>query len=255
MPKLNDDFENHGRRGLGQRNATKLMQFLAWDDPFTTRSFRLFEDFCARPGAALPTWLTTQDTSAAGAPTLDFAADAACGAYVLQLAADTEVEKITLYGGDNHLIDITKKPYFAARVKISPDVTGAGGTLAASDKIVIGLANDRNATLDSIAINAWFLLAGANLNIYVETDDGTTDTDDKDTGIDYVDGTYLTLEIDCSNLSDIRFLINGVDVTPQTMSLAAATGNVSPFIEVQKASAANKDHKVTIDWLVIENAR
>lgn len=207
------------------------------------------EDFLQASSGTLPAPWGTQDTSAAGSPTLDYSDDAAGGQYVLKLAADNEVEAITLYFADQLVFDITKGLIFQARIKIDPDVTGAGGDLAAGDIIVCGLASARNATLDNIATHAWFRFEGANHNILVESDDGTTDDDDNDTGVDWVDATFVDLAIDCTNLSAIGFYVDGVRVA-QT-SAAAATGNVQPFIEVTKAAAANLDHRVTIDYIAV----
>lgn len=216
----------------------------------------VFEDFLLAAGGTLPTPWATQDTSAVGTPTLNYVSDAVGGQYKIALAVDNEVEAITIYHGDQRVFDITKGPVMEARIKIRRDVTGATGYTAAGDKIVIGLASDRNAILDDIAVNAWFLLTGAtNNNLYVETDDGTTDNDDNDSGVDQVENTWMTLTIDCSTLSNIRFLKDGVDVTPETMTLAAATGNVQPFIEVAKAASANRDHEVIVDWIRIYSKR
>lgn len=212
----------------------------------------MFEDFPLAASGTLPVPWGKQDTSVAGAPVTDYVADAAGGQYELQLAADNEVEAITLYHADQRVFDITKGPVMEARVKIRRDVTGATGYTAATDKIVIGLASDRNAALDDIAVNAWFLLTGAtNNNLYVETDDGATDNDDNDLAVDQTENTWMILTVDCSTLSNIRFLKDGVDVTPEAMTLAAATGNVQPFIEVAKAAAANRDHELIVDWIHI----
>lgn len=210
----------------------------------------VFEDFLADAGATLPKPWGTQDTSSAGSPTLDYVADQAGGKYVMKLATTTEAEAITLYWADQLMIDVTKNPLFLAYLKIESDVTGTGGVFAAGDKLVCGLASARNATLDNIATNAWFSFCGANHNILVETDDGTHDTDDQDTGVDWSEDTETFLAIDAADLSDVRFYVDGVDVTPSTgMNMHHATGNLQVFVELTKASAANKDHRVTIDCI------
>jgi hypothetical protein len=214
---------------------------------------RLVEDFLGASGTTLPAPLATQDTSTGGTPTLAYVNDAAGGAYQLKLAADNEAEAITLYQGDQLTFDITKKPVLDLRVKLEPDVTGTSGNTAAGDKIVMGLAANRNATLDNVVTNAWFMFAGANKNIYWETDDGTTDDDDNDTGVDWVANTYLDLRIDCSDLSAVKFSVNGEVVG--VGSLADATGNVQLFIEVTKAAAANNDHRLTVDYVDLRSNR
>jgi hypothetical protein len=216
------------------------------------RQFDLFQDFIYDASATLPLPWGKQDTSAAGAPVTDFVADAIAGHYVLALAADNEVETLTLYLADQLVFDITKLPIMGIRLKVASDVTGAGGLFAAGDKLVAGLASARNATLDSVVTHAWYRMEGANHNLLCETDDGTTDNDDNDTTVDWAEDTFLDLVIDCSVLGNIRFVVNDANVTPEAMNLSAATGNVQPFVELQKAAAANKDHKVTVDHVWIK---
>lgn len=217
---------------------------------------RVFEDFLLASGGSLPAPWGTQDTSAAGTPTLAYSDDAAGGQFVLKLAADNEAEAISLYFADQLVFDSTKKPVFKCRVKLEPDVTGAGGELGDGDAIVIGLASARNATLDNVAAHAWFRLQGSaspNKNILVESDDGTTDDDDNDTGSDWVANTWIELAIDMSDLAAIGFYIDGVKVAQ--LAASAMTGNLQPFVEVTKAAAANNDHRLTVDWIDVSAQR
>lgn len=211
--------------------------------------FRIGSDFELAAGGTLPAPLATQDTSAAGSPTLDYSNDAAAGHFVLKLATTNEAEAISLYFGDQTIVDPTKKPVLQMRLKVESDVTGAGGAFAAGDKLVFGLASDRNATLDNITRNAWFMFAGANHNIYIEGDDGTTDTDDTDTGIDWAENTFTDFAIDFTELANVKFFVNGVHAG--AVNLAAISGNMQFFIELTKAAAANKDHRLTIDFYEI----
>lgn len=256
MPRMSTDLIQNFAQALRSRVEGKAL-FARLQRALPARDVvGLTEDFLGRPGQALPTWLTTQDTSSAGTPTMDFVADAAGGAWAMKPDTTNEVENITLYQGDQLTWNLAKKPILRARVKIEPDVTGAGGAFAAGDKLVIGLASDRNATLDSVVTNAWFRFEGANANILVETDNGTTDTDDKDTGIDWTADTYMELEIDCSTPTAVRFRINGVDRTPSGFTFAVPTsGTVQFFAELQKAAAANNDHRITFDYIDIDAER
>lgn len=207
------------------------------------------EDFTAAAGVTLPAPWGKQDTSAAGAPTSDYVNDAADGVYRLKFASTDEVETLTLYWADQLMIPSTKRIRFTARIKI--DTTAAGG-LSADDRIVIGVASARNATLDSIVDHAWFRMEGANQNILCETDDGTTDNNDNDTGADWVEATYVTLTIDIDKQADVRFLVDGVDVTPETMNTSAAvTGDVlQPYIEIQK-DGGTETHQLDIDYVEV----
>ena len=192
--------------------------------------------------------LVVQDTSAAGAPTINYVSNASGGAFRIQLATTNEVEAVTLYSGDLKPLNISKGVFFETRVTITPDVTGAGGTLAAGDKIVLGLASNRNATLDNITTNAWFLIK-AGTGIYVETDDNTTDNDDIDSGTTWTSGTAFTLRVEIGTDLYARFYVNGVKVKTYGMTALSANTMVQPYIEVAKAAAANMDHRVDIDRL------
>jgi hypothetical protein len=215
--------------------------------------YRRYFDFDFDAGATLPLPWGKQDTSAAGSPTTDFSADVAGGVYVMKLDTTNEVEAITLYFADQLTVNIAKKPVLRFRLKVESDVTGAGGLFAAGDKLVMGFASARNATLDNVVTNAWFMFAGANHNIYTESDDGTTDTDDQDSGVDWAENTYADFRIDCTELGAVKFFVNGVLVA--TRSIPLATGVVQPFFELTKAAAANKDHRLTIDYVDVQANR
>lgn len=227
--------------------------------------YGITEDFIQAAGGTLPGPWATQDTSTGGTPTLAYVNSQngrMGGFFRMKLDTTTEVEAITLYHNDVLLFDLNDHLIFEWLVYITPDVTGAGGALGAGDKIVFGLGSARNATLDSMSLNAWFMLKGGSAHWFLETDDNVTNTDDVDTEVHfdtYQDATNggitqygQLLSIDLTDLSNVRFLINNVDVVPKgtTMSMAGITTPVfyvQPFIEVQKASAANKDHCVDVD--------
>jgi len=185
-------------------------------------------------GAALGAAWSVADTSSAGAPTKVMHADG----YKLAHAADVEVENLCLYWGDICSIDITKVRRIVMRVK------QLQATKAAATTIAFGLASARADDPDAIATNAMFRLnlGTADNSIFCETDDGTTDTDDKATG-KTLSNALKTFEINFSNgLSDVRFLIDGQRVCESTtFSIAAATGGVQPFLQIQKTSNANTD--------------
>ncbi len=205
----------------------------------------LFDHFS---GASEPTWLVTQDTSAAGSPTLA-PASAAGGAF--ELAHDTrdEVQAITLYGGDVLALGGASEPVFEARVKVQ----AGGGALTATETLVVGLASARNATLDNVVTHFWFKMAGANNNILYEYDDGTTDSDDNDTGVDYESDVYAVLRIDASDLSRVTFAVDGVEVADVDVSETITDANLlQPFIEFQKTGGGT-DNGVLIDYLYLRS--
>ena len=221
----------------------------AWLRSLANRQ-QIFSDFIG--GGSLPLagattggmGFVTQDTSSSGAPTLQFQA-AADGVFTMAFSSTNEAQSLTLYFGDACCIPATKNPVFIARVKIT-------GTLSADDRVVIGLASVRNATLDNIADHVWFRMEAANNNILVEgDDDGTTDNDDNDTGTDWTSGTYHTYKIDMADLSDVKFYVDGtLQTLPETMDVSGmdAAALLQPYIEMQK-DAGTVTHRVDIDYI------
>jgi hypothetical protein len=155
------------------------------------------------------------------------------GAAKLTLTSTSEAQLAVLYHNDVLAFDVRKLKYieFVALVAGVDSVT----------TIVFGLASAHNATLDSIATNAWFRIQGAASTsaVVVETDDATTDNDDKATG-QTLAGVYKTFKIDFEKgLSDVRFFIEGERVAQDTtfdMSALGAGLNVQPYVAVAKAS-------------------
>ena len=199
-----------------------------------------FEDF---EGAALNStdgkWGT--NTVGAGGPTVALVADTANGEVACILEATNQLQRAELYWNNQFNIDSEKNPIVKFRVKFA--------TVAANEFAVVGLCNARDNTYDDIVSNVWFRLDAA-MDLLIEGDDGTTDTDDVDTGIDAVNGTYLTLKIDLSDLTAVEFTIDGVLFTT-TVDLTALTGVIQPFIMVGKASGTGVP-SVTLDYIEVE---
>jgi hypothetical protein len=212
----------------------------------------LDQDFLLENGTALPEPLVITDVSAAGTPTYDFTDDAINGEFVLTTESTSELQSITLSCGDELYVDPTLNPIMSCRIKIAP----AGATFTADERVVVGLAANRNATLDSNTDHVWFRMEGANLNILVEADDSTTDTNDQDTGIDYVKGTYMILKIDMADTSDIKFYVDGVEQTGGNVSASAfaSADKLQPYIEIQRDLGAEVN-VVTIDYIYVEQDR
>jgi len=168
--------------------------------------------------------------------------DEACGAYKLLTSNHSSTKEIAVMG--NAVIRADKKPIFEARVSITESGTRT------NDVVIIGLVNARNDATDSITHHALFKMTGANNNILVETDDNTTDTDDKDTGSDWVSTTYYKFKIDMSDLDAIQFFIDDVNVTPETMKMSAASSTLLlPIVEVQ--ASTGQIHQANVDYISV----
>lgn len=176
---------------------------------------------------------TIADTSSSGTPTYLCVTEDG-GAAALTLAATSELENVCLYFNDVLPFDLAmiQHVWFVAKFNAQAD---------AVTTLTMGLGSARNDTPDSVTVNAWFRVEGSvsTSNLLCETDDNTTDNDDKATGTTLTT-TYKKLGIDFTNgLADVRFYVDGARVAAGTtfnMSAVTSGQNVQPIIQLQKAS-------------------
>lgn len=175
---------------------------------------------------------TVKDTSSAGTPTYLCVTEDG-GAMKLTLASTSEEEIVTMYHNDVLTLDLANLQRIEYILKVA--------SVDAVTTLVFGVGSAQNDTEDSVSVLAWFRVEGSasTSNVVCETDDGTTDYDDKATGAT-ISSTYKKFVIDFSNgLSDIRFFIDGERVAAATtFTLASITSgqNVQPFVQLHKAS-------------------
>ncbi len=214
-------------------------------------SWVIEEDFNEITGGTLITpWASDMETANV---TGDFLADTANGVWRILTDSTSEAQAGQLTFGDQLLIDPAKNPVVEFRVKFSP----AGATLTADERVVIGLvsahANAEN-DLDSTTNNVWFRIEGANLNILVEADDGTTDTDDQDSTIDIVKGDWTHFKIDLSDLSDIKYYVDGVEQGGATVAAALLSATMQ-IIVCHQRDAGTEANSIDIDWIRVYQDR
>jgi hypothetical protein len=172
--------------------------------------------------------------------------DAHAGEFALNLAADSEAEDAVLYHGDRKTFDIDSKPVFECRAKITTPGTGT--------TVVLGLAGDHDLDKDSVAQHAWFRLE-AGLDLLVETDDGSTDNDDKDTTLNVVSGTYYTFKVDLSDPSDVKFFVDNQRMLASfTFDMSAFNGRLQPYFSLDKSSGTGTAG-LTMDWVRLSATR
>jgi hypothetical protein len=201
-----------------------------------SRGTREFTDFFDRAQAFTTTpgqngW-TAADTSSAGTPTyLCITEDG--GAAKLTCTSTSEAQIVTLYHNDVLAFDVRK-------IKMVEFIAKVAG-IDAVTTLTMGLGSARNDTDDSVATNAWFRMEGSvsTTAIVAETDDATTDNDDKATGVSLA-AVYKKFAISFeSGIADVRFFIDGERVAQATtfdMSALTAGLNVQPIFQIQKAS-------------------
>ena len=201
-----------------------------------SRGTREFTDFFDRAQAFTTTpgqngW-TAADTSSAGTPTyLCITEDG--GAAKLTCTSTSEAQIVTLYHNDVLAFDVRK-------IKMMEFIALVAG-IDSVTTLTMGLGSARNDTDDSVATNAWFRMQGSvsTTAVVAETDDATTDNDDKATGASLA-AVYKKFVISFeSGITDVRFFIDGERVAQATtfdMSALAAGLNVQPIFQIQKAS-------------------
>ena len=152
------------------------------------------------------------------------------GYVKLNILATSEAEKIDVMS--KHSVPVTV-PFI---------VEGRVAGYAATDNTIdfnVGLANDTHATSADTITESCFLHIdeAADLEIYAESDDGTTEVAATDTTVAYVDDTYFDFAIDCRDLTDIQIYINGVLVLgATTFALGDATGPMKLLVHLEKTT-------------------
>lgn len=172
-----------------------------------------------------------------GAPSCNYAAIAGgIGGVQLALDSTSEAQEVNLYWGDKLQIDVDQLLYFEWVFQVSTLFTGVA-------EARIGLAGAYNATPDSVAQNLWFMI-NSDETVEVESDDGTTDTDDVATGKTIAVSTIYRVGFSFSEVgkSNIFAFWNQQDVRGErvgssgTLSLNAYTGGLQPYVHLLKAS-------------------
>jgi hypothetical protein len=189
------------------------------------------------------------DTSSAGTPTHAILADETA----VELAIDnTDELQVCGYDFNDKLVfDIDDMKMFVARFKTTE--------IAANEQVVIGVGSAWNDAPDSIAEHALFKLDG-NMNLLVETDDGTNDNNDKDTTVDLTADTYVWGLIDLSNTADVKFYTStdGIVYTRRqeatTFDMSNYTAGLQPMFAIIKASGVTTP-SVTVDVVRVTSDR
>ncbi len=198
------------------------------------------------------------DTSSAGAPTV---LGLLGGGIRLLLAADVEAENLCVYMGDVLPFDIDE----IISVEIVAKTVAA---LDSTTSLAFGLCSARNDAIDSLTNHASFRCIGSNA-VVVETDDGTTDLDDKPTGLT-LGATWKRFRIDFASRnttieppsvslgrkSNIEFYgANGNGSLRRVASgtrfdMSAATGGLQLYAQLQKTSDSNTDNLDILEMCV-----
>lgn len=183
------------------------------------------------------------DTSNAGTPTQICEADETA----VTMACDSQEEaQVCGYDfGDKLQFIITDNPVFVARFKVP--------TIAANEEAVIGMGAAWNDTLASNTAHGWVRLT-ANMDLLLETDDGTTD-ESEDSTVNMVADTYLWVKIDFTDTADVLFYTGTDGETwtaraPKTFDMSEYTAGLQPMFAVLKASGATTP-SISVDMIKV----
>ena len=167
----------------------------------------------------------------AGPPTVAGVASAVGGQISIALTATSEKQDAVLYWADQKGLDITKGLVFETRINLStlPSVAGV--------EMVAGVHSN---WIDGPDNNTCYARFQANGNgvLNFQSYDGVT-TVSKSASKTLTTSDWAILRIDASNIADVKFSVNGVQVSATGDVNFAATGTLAvlqPYVSMYKAS-------------------
>jgi len=205
--------------------VAKLAPVVFYDD-FIASSLVVPASGAAESGAM---W-TKKIVAAAGTPTVALTA-AINGLAVCTMAATDEAESAYLHLNDNLPFSMVNGLIFETRAILS-----VLPTLGVEMQWGLGCAYG---VPDNMAYSAWFTADGDG-EIYCETDDNATDRS-VTSGITVLNSAYHIYKIDVSDVTSIKFYIDGVRVAASTTFPFVATGanaQMQPFLGGYKSVGA-----------------
>lgn len=180
------------------------------------------------PAAGYPWVQKTQKT--AGSPTVAVVANQPSGVVRLALDATSEKQEATLYANDSLNWDMTKSAIYEARVSFHVVPTG-------NVEVAFGLQSAWIDGPDNNAYYARFQALGSGV-INFQTKDGVNTLSNVDSTVMAID-TFHNFRIDATDPTNVRFFIDGREVSaPRQMSFAATGANavLQPYVSVYKAA-------------------
>ena len=181
-----------------------------------------------------------------GAATEIKLADHSGGAVRLLFTVAAAEQEALLYQADNRNFDVTHGLIFETKIRVNTLPT-------LQTEIQFGLGDDYvQGGFDNLTFQMGFDLDGSGL-VYVRKDDDTSDQT-VTTGITLDAGNEYIFRIDCTDVTDIKFFIDGVQVASATAFPYVATGAdavLQPYFSVYKAAASTGEGIMTIDYVKI----
>lgn len=197
----------------------------------------LDEDFTGPGFSTIPTTATAgcawikKLIETGGTPAVAPVANAACGIIRLSLDATSEKQEATFYAADVLNWDMTKSAIFEARIAnhVVPS--------AAAVEVVFGLHSVWIDGPDNAGFYADFQQLASGV-VNMRTKDGVQ-TLAASSGVTLVVDVFRIFRIDATDPTNVRFFIDGIEVSTKGQFSFAATGAsaiLQPYISVYKAS-------------------
>lgn len=167
------------------------------------------------------------------------------GAHHIVLSSTNEAQKVDMLGVDGFAKGANAIVEMAFRVVSD----GAGSAVDVS----IGIANASHATDADLITESVFVHLDANdVDINLESDDGTTEVAATDTTVNYTEGSTVSCRVevwfDMRDPADIQCYVDGVLVLNATVfNVDAAVGPFVPLVHVEK-TASTDTYELAIDW-------
>lgn len=167
----------------------------------------------------------------AAPPTVAGVANAAGGQVACTLTSASQKQDAILYWGDQKGLDFTKFAVFEARIKLSVLPSAAGV------QAVWGVASD---WIDGPDNNTCYLEFGATASgaILIRSYDGVT-TVSASAGVTLTTADWAIFRIDATDVTDVKFYIDGQKVSTAGQVNWVATGTLAvlqPYVGVYKPS-------------------
>lgn len=205
------------------------------------------EDFLGRIINVTDVWAT--HITGSGPPTAAISASAGNGVAALTLTADNEAQLAGIDWNDQKPLVLNQSLVMEARFRLS--VLPTGSVVAC-----VGICGSHNAAVNTVATSMWFRADGSGA-ITVETDDTSNETSAVATGTTLLTTDWVVGRIDCSDISSVKFYLNGERVASGTtfnMS-TAPTLALQPVARIGKESGATTVGTLLVDYVTVWQKR
>jgi hypothetical protein len=233
--KIQGKYTGEGNRirfyDTQNKNATTLVPAgVYWEDHFQNKIVDITN-----------TW--TKLVTGAAPPTQLIKADQPGGVIEMLLTAAVEIQLSGIYMADERPFTLNRGLNFEARYRF-PTLPANAST------VVIGLAGDHNAAIDTVAESIWFRHDFSGL-ITVETDDTANETSKVTTGVTIIADEWVVVRIDCADPASVKFFVNGNPVaTATTFNMNTTPGlQLQPVARLDKAANASNLGVMQIDYI------